>query len=63
MGTLYKMAKDRVSMPSSIAGITRYFDEVKSKVEFSPGSVIVMGVVIMIVVILMHLYAGNLLGI
>ena len=56
------MAKDRVTMPSSIAGITRYFDEVKSKIEFSPGSVIVMGIVIMIITLLMHLYGGALLG-
>jgi len=57
------MAKDKIQMPSSIAGITRYFDDVKSKIEFSPGSVIVMAVSIMIVVILMHIYGGPFLGI
>lgn len=50
-------------MPSSTAGITRYFDEVKSKIEFSPGSVIVMCLVVMFIVIVLHMYASRIMGI
>ncbi|MAG73930.1 preprotein translocase subunit Sec61beta [archaeon] len=49
------MAKDnKIRMPSGQGGITRYFDESISKVEFSPGMVIVIAVVIMVIVILLH---------
>ncbi len=49
------MAKDnKIRMPSGQGGLTRYFDEYKSKVEFSPATVIVMSIIIMIIVILLH---------
>jgi len=49
-------------MPSSGAGITRYFDDYKSKIEFKPGHVIVMTIIVMIVVILLHIYGQGILG-
>jgi preprotein translocase subunit Sec61beta len=53
------MAKDnKIRMPSGQGGLTRYFDEYGSKIEFSPGTVIVLAVVVMIIVILMH-YFGD----
>jgi preprotein translocase subunit Sec61beta len=53
------MAKDnRIRLPSGQGGLTRYFDEYKSKIEFSPGAVIVVSIVIMIVVIILH-YIGS----
>ena len=56
------MAKDnKIRMPSGQGGLTRYFDEVKSKVEFSPGAVIVLSVVIMIIVLLLHYFGGQFL--
>ena len=56
------MAKDKITMPSSGAGITRYFDEYKSKFTFKPGHVIVLCIIVMIITILLHIYGGSLLG-
>ena len=52
------MAKDRVMLPSSGAGITRYFDEYKSKIMIKPGHVIVICVVIIIITILLNAYGS-----
>ena len=58
------MAKDnKITMPSSGAGITRYFDEYKSNLEIKPGHVILIAFVIMIIVVLMHVYGGSWFGI
>lgn len=54
--------QDRVTMPTSTAGITRYFDDYKSKVEIKPGHVIVMIIVIIVVEILLHAFGGALVG-
>ncbi|MFH0875979.1 MAG: preprotein translocase subunit Sec61beta [archaeon] len=56
------MADNKVSMPSSGAGITRYFDDYKSKIEFKPGHIIVLAVVVILIVWLLHLYGPKLLG-
>ncbi len=50
------MADDKVSMPASTAGLTRYFDDYKSKIEFKPVHVIVLAVIIMFLVILLNSY-------
>ena len=51
------MARDnKIRMPSGQGGLTRYFDEYKSKVEISPGAVIVLSLVIMVIVILLHYF-------
>jgi len=53
------MARDnKIRMPSGQGGLTRYFDEYKSKVEFSPAAVIVLCVIIMVIIIILH-YFGN----
>ena len=49
-------------MPSGQGGLTRYFDEYKSKIEFSPGVVIVMAIVVMVITIVLHYFGGNFLG-
>jgi len=57
------MAKDnKVHMPATTAGLTRYFDDYKSKIEFRPGHVIVMSILISIIIILLHIYGGSFLG-
>jgi len=57
------MAQDnRIRLPSGQGGLTRYFDEYKSKVEISPGAVIVLSIVVMIVIILLHYFGGGLLN-
>jgi preprotein translocase subunit Sec61beta len=57
------MAQPKITMPSSGAGLTRYFDESSSKLTFSPGQVIVLAVIVAIVVILLNVYGSRLLGI
>ncbi|MFH1400881.1 MAG: preprotein translocase subunit Sec61beta [Nanoarchaeota archaeon] len=49
------MAKDnRIGMPSSGAGITRYFDDYKSKVEFKPHHIIILVIIVILIEIVLH---------
>lgn len=54
---------DKISMPSSGAGLTRFFDDYKSKLSFKPQVVIVFVVVIIIIELILHNYGLNILGI
>lgn len=57
------MAQDnRIRLPSGQGGLTRYFDEFKSRIEFSPGAVIVLCVIIVIIIICLHYFGGTLLN-
>jgi preprotein translocase subunit Sec61beta len=56
------MAQDKVSMPSTTAGITRYFDDYKSKIEIKPGHVIIMIVVVVILEIVLHMWGKGWFG-
>ncbi|MEM3154486.1 MAG: preprotein translocase subunit Sec61beta [Candidatus Woesearchaeota archaeon] len=56
------MAQERARMPMSTAGITTYFEEYRSKIEFKPGHVIVMAIVIILIVVALHLWAGAFLA-
>jgi len=57
------MARDnKIRMPQGQGGLTRYFDEFKSKIEFSPAAVIVLSVVIMIIIILLHYFGSGWFG-
>ncbi|MBW2987280.1 preprotein translocase subunit Sec61beta [Candidatus Woesearchaeota archaeon] len=56
------MAKDsRIRLPSGMGGITRYFDETRSKIEIRPGAVIVFIVIIIIFMIMLHMFIGPML--
>jgi len=57
------MANDRVSMPSGIGGLVRYFDEYKSKFTLKPGHVVVLCIVVIILMIILHAFGRSLLGI
>jgi len=57
------MASDKISMPSGMGGLVRYFDEYKSKIEFKPGHIIILAVVIIIIMIILYTYGNSLLGI
>ncbi len=49
------MARDRkVNMPTSTAGITRYFDEYRSKIEFKPGHIIVLTCIVIVIELILH---------
>jgi len=49
--------QDKIQMPSSGAGITRYFDDYKSKIEFKPEHVVFLSILIIIIIIVLHLTA------
>jgi preprotein translocase subunit Sec61beta len=49
---------DKVQMPSSGAGITRYFDDYKSKFQLKPMHVVILAALIIIVVVILHLQSG-----
>ncbi len=54
------MAKDnKIRLPSGQGGLTRYFDEYKSKIEFSPAGVIVLAIIVMIIIIFLHYFGGQ----
>lgn len=58
------MARDnRISMPSGMGGLVRYFDEYKSKIKFKPGHIIILSVVVMIIMFVLYAYGNKLLGI
>ena len=57
------MAQDRISMPSGMGGLVRYFDEYKSKIKFKPGHVIVICAVVIIIMLVLYTYGNKLLGI
>ena len=57
-----KMAKDKITMPSGGAGITRYFDEYRSKLRFKPGHIVVLCIVVILLAILLHTYGRAFMG-
>lgn len=57
------MAQDKITMPSGMGGLMRYFDEYKSKIRIKPGHIIVMCVVVMIIMIFLYTYGSRILGI
>ena len=56
------MAHDKVQLPSGMGGLVRYFDEYKSKIEFKPGHIIILCVIVIIVMIFLYMYGNRLLG-
>ena len=58
------MATDnKIHMPAGMGGLTRYFDEYKSKIEFKPGHVIVVCILVIIVLMMLHAWGNSWLGI
>ncbi|PIN69043.1 hypothetical protein COV93_07020 [Candidatus Woesearchaeota archaeon CG11_big_fil_rev_8_21_14_0_20_43_8] len=51
-----------VRMPSGMGGLIRYFDEYRSKIAISPGTVIVLAIMVMVVVILLHMFGSRTFG-
>jgi preprotein translocase subunit Sec61beta len=45
---------NKVSMPSSTAGITRYFDDYRSRIEFKPGHIIILVIIVIIIELILH---------
>ena len=57
------MAQDKISMPSGMGGLVRYFDEYQSKIKFKPGHIIVLSVAVILIMIFLYSYGNRLLGI
>ena len=56
------MASDRISMPSGMGGLIRYFDEYKSKFTFSPSAVIILAIIVLVVEIILHVMGSSWIG-
>ncbi len=56
-------SNNKVQMPSSGGGLVRYFDDYKSKIEFKPGHIIVLIIIIILLEIFLHWQGASLLGI
>lgn len=54
--------KNRISMPASTAGLTRYFEDYRSKIELKPAYILVLALLIMIILIVLNAYGSALLG-
>ncbi|MBI2655462.1 preprotein translocase subunit Sec61beta [Candidatus Woesearchaeota archaeon] len=57
------MAQDRISMPSGMGGLVRYFDEYKSKIKFKPGHIIILCAVVILIMLFLYTYGNSLIGI
>ena len=56
------MAKDnKIRMPSGIGGITTFYDEKSSTIQFAPVHVVILCIVVMIIILLLHLFGGFLI--
>jgi preprotein translocase subunit Sec61beta len=56
------MAQDKTRMPMTSAGITSYFEEYRSKIEFKPAHIIVFSVIVIMIVVALHIWAAGILG-
>ena len=56
------MADNQVRLPSGSGGITRYFDESTSKMEYPPIVVVIVCIAVIVLVIILHIYGGGILG-
>jgi len=55
------MADEKIRMPSSGGGLVRYFEDYKSKLQFSPVAVIVMIIIVILIEIIIHTYGKGLI--
>ena len=56
------MAQDKISMPSGMGGLMRYFDEYKSKIRIKPGHIIIMCFVVIVIMVFLYTYGNRILG-
>ena len=60
---IFTMARDnKIQMPSGMGGLVRYFDEYKSSIEFKPGHIILLCVVVIVIMFFLYAYGNQLLG-
>jgi preprotein translocase subunit Sec61beta len=56
------MSQDKISMPQGMGGLVRYFDEYKSKIEFKPGHIIILCIVVIAIMFFLYTFGKRLLG-
>ncbi len=56
------MAKNKVTLPKSGGGITSYYEDTKSKIRLKPGWVLVFAVFVIILVLVLHMFGDQILG-
>ena len=56
------MADEKVSMPSGIGGLVRYFDEYKSKIKFKPGFIVILVIIVIVIELILHSQGAAILG-
>lgn len=56
------MADNKIQMPSSGGGIISYSKDFHSKIEISPGTVVFLIILLVILEALLHTFGGGLLG-
>jgi preprotein translocase subunit Sec61beta len=56
------MADNRISMPSGMGGLVRYFDEYKSKIEFKPGHIVIICIAVIIIMLILHAFGKSWIG-
>ena len=54
--------KNKINMPMSGAGITRYFDDYKSKIGIKPGHVIFLAAVVIILLVVLNIWGNSLIA-
>ena len=57
------MSSDKISMPSGMGGLVRYFDEYHSKITFKPGHIIILCLAVMTIMIFLYIYGGRFLSV
>jgi preprotein translocase subunit Sec61beta len=57
------MGQDKMRMPAGMGGLVRYFDEYKSKIEFKPGHIILLCIIVIIIMIILYTFGNSWLGI
>lgn len=55
-------SQNRINMPSGMGGLVRYFDEYKSRFRLSPGNIIIIIVIVVLIEFFLHWQGYSLLG-
>lgn len=56
------MADNKISLPSSGGGLTRYFEDLKSKINLKPEVVMIIIGLVVVLEIILHFYGNAMFG-
>lgn len=54
---------NRIRLPASTAGITQYWDDVKTKIEFKPEHIVILAIIIIAIEMFLQVYGNAIFGI